>query len=223
MVGALVFELSKVSLEHVRNRAVANLRNVDETLAKRVATGLGMAELPRASKPAAPVKDMELAPSLRLIGKYPPTLKGRAVGVLVTDGIDRKLVQSVTSAAEQAGATVKIIASKVGGVALKDGKKLPADGQLAGMPSVLFDAVVLLLSEEGCAELLRDSAAIDFVSNAYVHLKAIGATEAAKPLLEKANAKQDDGVVDVSADVAPFMKVAASRLWEREPNVRPAN
>ena len=39
---ALVFELSKVSLPHVRARVVGNLRNVDEALAKRVATGLNI-------------------------------------------------------------------------------------------------------------------------------------------------------------------------------------
>jgi catalase len=220
MVSAIVFELSKVSLEHVRIRTLGNLRNVDEALAKRVALGLGV-DLPPASASAAPVLDMELAPSLRLIEKYPPTLKGRAVGVLVTDGIDRKLLQSVTEAVEQAGATAKIIASKVGGIALKGGKKLPADGQLAGMPSQLFDAVVLLLSEAGCAELLNDSAAIDFVSNAFVHLKAIGVTAEAAPLLEKSNVMRDASIVDISSDPATFIKAAARRQWDREPKVRP--
>jgi catalase len=223
MVNAITFELSKVSLEHIRSRVLANLRNVDETLAKRVAAGLGVDDLPRASKPAAPVLDMDAAPSLRLIDKYKPTLKGRVIGVLVTDGVDRKLIQSVTAAAEQAGATVKIIAPKVGGVAPKTGKKLAADGQLAGMPSVLFDAVVLLLSDEGCAALLNDSAAIDFVSNAFVHLKAIGITEQARPLLDKANVKKDAGIIDVSSDADGFVKSAASRQWDREPKVRPPN
>jgi catalase len=223
MVSAFVFELSKVSLEHVRTRVIGNLRNVDETLAKRVATALGLQDLPRAAKAAAPVLDMEAAPSLRLIDKYPPTLKGRAIGVLVTDGADLKLVQSVTAAAEEAGATVKIIASKVGGVILNGGKKLPADGQLAGMPSVLFDAVVLLLSKDGCAALMKNSAAVDFVSNAYAHLKAVGITGHAEPLLAMANARNDAGIVDVSSDLATFMTAAATRQWDREPNVRPAN
>jgi catalase len=220
MVSAMTFELSKVSLEHIRIRVLANLRNVDERLAKRVAAGLGRDDLPRASKPAAPVLDMDLAPSLRLIDKYKPALKGRVIGVLVTDGVDRKLIQSVTTAAEHAGAAVKIIAPKVGGVTPKSGKKLAADGQLAGMPSVLFDAVVLLLSDEGCAALLNDSAAIDFVSNAFVHLKAIGSTSEAAPLLKKANVEVDAGIVDV-ADPTGFVKAAATRQWDREPKVRP--
>jgi catalase len=82
----------------------------------------------------------------------------------------------VRKAAEAEGASVKIIAPKIGGVTLKDGKLLKADGQLAGSPSVIFDAVAVIVSAEGCAQLLNDSAAIDFVHNAFVHLKAIGHT-----------------------------------------------
>jgi catalase len=181
-----------------------------------------MAPVPPASKPAAPILDMDLAPSLRLIDKYPPSLKGRTVGVLVTDGADGKVVDAVVDAVQAAGATVQIVAPKVGGVSLKGGKKCPADGQLAGMPSVLFDAVALVVSTAGCAELLNDSAAIDFVSNAFIHLKAIGMTAEAQALLEKGNVQKDAGVVDIGADAAPFVKAAATRQWDREPKVRPA-
>ena len=62
--------LSKVILEHVRNRIMANLRNVDESLAKRVANGLNM-ELPAKSKAAVEPSDMELSPALRIVGKIP--------------------------------------------------------------------------------------------------------------------------------------------------------
>ena len=39
IASALVFELSKVSIEHIRVRILANLRNVDEDLAKRAGSG----------------------------------------------------------------------------------------------------------------------------------------------------------------------------------------
>ncbi|MBI4755954.1 MAG: hypothetical protein HY778_11210 [Betaproteobacteria bacterium] len=48
----------KVSLEHIRISVMANLRNVDETLAQRVADGIAM-DLPPPSKTAAPVLDMD--------------------------------------------------------------------------------------------------------------------------------------------------------------------
>jgi catalase len=219
LASAIVFELSKCSFEHVRQRILANLQNVDDDLARRVATGLNM-ELPAKADPAVEPKDMDLSPMLRIVGKYPPTLMGRAVGILVTDGTDGALVEAVRKAAEGEGATVKIVAPKVGGVTLKGGDILKADGQLAGSPSVIFDAVVLVVSAEGCAQLLRESAATDFVSNAFVHLKAIGFTAEARPLLDKAGVRVDAGVVDLASGADAFLPPARTRQWDREPSVR---
>jgi catalase len=194
LASALVFELSKVVLEHVRNRIMANLRNVDEDLAMRVANGLNM-DLPTKSKAAVEPQDLDLSPALRIVGKYPESLLGRTVAILVTDGADGRVVRAIRKTAEGEGATVKIVAPKVGGVTLKDGSKLKADGQLAGTPSVLFDAVALVLSEEGCSELLNDGAPIDFAKNAFGHLKAIGFSAHAQPLLDKAGVETDQGVL----------------------------
>ena len=41
--------------------------------------------------PAVKPVDLDLSPALRIYGKYPPTLKGRKVGVLLADGFDLKL------------------------------------------------------------------------------------------------------------------------------------
>jgi len=219
LASAIVFELSKVSLEHVRNRVMGNLRNVDEDLAKRVADGLGMA-LPEKTPAAAEPIDLDPSPAVRLIGKYPDSLKGRKVGVLVTDGADGAVVKAVQDAAKAAGAAVEIIAPKRGGAKLKDGSTLKADHQLAGAPSVLFDAVALVLSADGCKQLLTEGAAIDFAKDAFGHLKAIGHTPEAQPLLDKAGVGADAGVVDLSNGADVFIKSAATRQWDREPKVR---
>ncbi len=219
LASAIVFELSKVSLEHVRNRVMGNLRNVDEDLAKRVADGLGMA-LPEKTPAAAEPIDLDRSPAVRLIGKYPDSLKGRKVGVLVTDGADGAVVKAVQDAAKAAGAAVEIIAPKRGGAKLKDGSTLKADHQLAGAPSVLFDAVALALSADGCKQLLTEGAAVDFAKDAFGHLKAIGHTPEAQPLLDKAGVEADAGVVDLSNGADAFIKPAATRQWDREPKVR---
>jgi catalase len=219
IASALVFELSKVTLAHVRLRILANLLNVDEALAGRVAYGLAM-DLPPPAKAAVEPTKMRASPALRLIKKYPPTLKGRAVAILVTDGADGALVKSVRSAVESAGATIKIVAPRIGGVVLKDGTKLKADGQLAGTPSVLFDAVVLAVSDAGCAHLLNEAAAVDFVRDAFGHLKAIGFSTAAQPLLDKAGVAPDAGVIPLAKGAADFIEVAAVRQWQREPKLR---
>ncbi|MDP3173408.1 MAG: catalase [Phenylobacterium sp.] len=219
LASAIVFELSKVTLDHVRERVLANLQNVDAELANRVAAGLGL-PLPKASKPAVAAQDMEPSPALRIVGKYPPTLKGRAVAILVTEGADGAVVEAVRKAATAEGASVKIIAPKIGGVQLKDGTQLPADGQLAGSPSVLFDAVALVLSEAGCADLLNEGAAVDFAKDAFGHLKAIGYTAQSQPLLDKAGVVPDPGVVDLANGAEAFIAPARTRQWEREPGVR---
>lgn len=219
LASALVFELSKVSLEHVRNRVMSNLVNVDETLARRVADGLAM-PLPTASKSAVEPVDMEPSPALRIVGKYPETLKGRTVGILVSDGADGAMIASIKAAVESDGGAVKIVAPKIGGVRLKDGKTLKADGQLAGTPSVLFDAVAIIVSEAGCAGLVKEGAAIDFARDAFGHLKAIGYSAEAKPLLDKAGVEPDDGIVALGKTAEAFLVPARTRQWVREPKVR---
>ena len=219
IASALVFELSKVNHVHVRTAMVAHLRNIDEDLAKRVADGLAITRLPDAAHPAAPVQDMPPSPAVQIIGKMKPTLEGRSIGILIADGSDGAVIKKLQKAALDAGASVKIVAPKVGGAKLADGSMLEADGQLQGTPSFIFDAVAVVLSDEGAKMLVKESAAIDFVSNAFVHLKAIAATSNAKPLLDKANVMPDAGVVGAE-DVKGFITAASTRQWDREPSVR---
>jgi catalase len=219
IANALVFELSKVSLEHVQLRILANLRNVDETLAKRVAIGMNV-DLPKASVPAIDPQDMKTSPALRIIGKYPASLQGRCVGILVSDDADAALVTAVKNTVEGDGGTVKIVAPKIGGVILKGGTKLKPDNQLAGTPSVMFDAVAIVLSAPGCTALLNDAAATDFVKDAFGHLKAVGFSAEAKPLLEKAGVVADRGVIELSGSAESFLDPARTRQWARESKVR---
>jgi catalase len=219
IASALVFELSKVDHLHVRQAMVGHLRNIDEDLAKRVADGLALAALPDAPPAAAPVQDMDLSPALQIIGKMQDTLAGRTVGILVADGSDGAAIKKLQKAAADAGATVKIVAPKVGGAKLADGSLLEADGQLAGTPSVMFDAVAVILSADGATMLCGEAAAIDFVSDAFGHLKAIAASDGAQSLLDKANVEKDAGVVTAD-DVKGFIAAAKTRQWDREASVR---
>ena len=218
LASALVFELSKVEIAEIRTRMLGNLVNVDPDLAKRVADGLNM-PVPKANPTAAPVLDMDPSPALRIIGGALEfeTLEGRKVGVLVADGSDAAEVNGVVKAVTKAGGKAMIIAPKIGGAKLSDGSLLPADGQLAGTPSVMVDAITVVLSEEGCALLLKEAAAVQFVMDAFGHLKAIGASAAAQPLLDKAGVVPDEGVTGLGADL---VAAGGKRYWAREPGVR---
>lgn len=92
IASAIVFELSKVETPYIRERMVAQLLAVDESLAKRVADGLGMTELPQPIAPTVPVQDLPLSPAIQLIGKAKPTLEGRKVGILIAEGSNAEML-----------------------------------------------------------------------------------------------------------------------------------
>ena len=219
ITSALVFELSKVEHPHIREAMVGHLRHIEEDLAQRVATGLGINELPQAPILAAPVQELELSPALQLIGKMKDTLEGRAIGVLVADGSDPALIDMIRKAVNLAGAQVKMVASKIGNVKLDDGSLLKIDGQLAGTPSVLFDAVALVLSDEAAELFSKEANSIDFVRDAFGHLKAIGVDKGGEVLLKKAGVENDAGVITFGS-VDQFIAAAKTRQWAREASVR---
>jgi catalase len=219
IASALVFELSKVEHLHIREAMVGHLRHIDEDLANRVATGLAFDKIPDAPEVAAPVQEMKPSPALQIIGKMKDTLMGRVIGVLIANGSDGAVIEKIKKAATNAGATVKIVAPKVGGAKLANGSLLAVDGQLAGTPSVLFDAVAIILSDEGAKALSMESAAIDFVRDAYGHLKAIAFDKGGQALIKIANVTQDAGVVDTN-NIDAFITAAKIRQWDREKSVR---
>ena len=219
LAAALVFELSKVETVAVRERMVGNLRHVDEGLAQRVADGLGLPALPPAPPAEVEPQEMPAVPEVRVIGRMRPTLQGRCIGILVDEGSDATVLKALRKAAEKEGAQVKIVAPKIGGATLSDGRHQPADGQLAGTPSVLFDAVAIVLDPAAGKNLAKESAAIDFAAFAWAHLKAIAHDAGAAPLLKAANVGKDPGIVD-AADTAGFIEAARTRQWAREPKLR---
>ena len=213
------FELSKVGTPHVREAVVGHLLHVDADLAQRVADGLGLQTLPPAPATTEPVQDLPLSPALRIIDRMKPTLQGRCIGILVADGSNGTSVANLRKALEKVGATVKIVAPKVGGAVLKDGTLLPADGQLAGTPSAVFDAVASILSPDMGAQLAKEAAAVDWFRDAFGHLKAIAACKGTRAILQAGGIEPDAGVVD-PADVQGFIAAAQTRQWDREPQVR---
>lgn len=140
------------------------------------------------------------------------------LGILLTDGADKELLQMLLTGAQEAGVAVKLIAPQVGGVTLSDGTALAADEKIAGAPSVLFDAVALLLGQGQALKLCTNKAAVDFVADAYGHLKAIGHDGGAQPLLDRAGVSADKGVFVIKTGEDLLGKVA-TRFWERRHQV----
>ncbi|MFZ6875992.1 catalase [Undibacterium sp. Di27W] len=220
IVAALVFELSKVEHPHIRLAMVGHMLHINEELAKRVADGLGIKDLPAAPAIHIEIQDLPASPALGLIDKMKDTLAGRVVGILIADGSDAKALEKLKAAITAAEAKCKIIAPRINGVHLSDGKEAAVDGQLAGNPSVLFDAIVLVLSTGSAKKLTRDMAAKGFVSDAYSHLKAIAYDAGGDILLTAAGIDKDAAVISTDK-LKDFIAAAKTRLWAREEFVRP--
>ena len=202
---------------------VAGLRNVDEGLAETVAEGLGLRDLPAATEPASEPLDLPASPALSILGKGPRALAGRKIGVLVTDGADAETLAALRAAAANEQATVEIIAATVGGVDLSDGTRVPADQQIDGAPSVLYDAVAVIAEPGGARALAARPPARDFVTDAVAHCKFVGYTGGAAVLFEAAGlpadpADSDDGFVSLDEyPVAEFIvRCRQLRHWQRQ-------
>ena len=214
IASAMAFELSKVSLDHARERVVSHLRNVHEDLGKRVAAGIGI-PLPDAAQGFKPAVDLGSSDALSIQKNWHGTLEGRHVAIMFDEGSDKSAIDALVKAVTDAKGVAVTVAPKVGGIKVNGGT-MKADGQIAGSPSVLFDAVALVLTSEAAAKLAGDAAAVGFVADAFAHLKAIGASDGAEVLLGKAGVQPDAGVTDL----AGLPKAATLRYWDREPKVR---
>ena len=224
IIDAFTFELSKVEKLAIRERMVAQLINVDATLAEKIANGLGLKSMPKAATAAKPTRqDLKKSPALSIVLNGPKRFKGRKLGVLVTDGVDSEILNSLKSALEAEGAMIEIVAPKVGGVKASDGSWIEAAQKLDGGPSVLYDAVALLPSESGAQQLANNPAARDFIADAFSHRKFIACVESANPMLAKAGVAVDKGVITLktSSDASAFVATLGElRFWPREATLK---
>ncbi|MFY9885301.1 MAG: catalase [Candidatus Cybelea sp.] len=224
IANAFTFELSKVERVEIRSRMVSQLLNVDEELARRIADGLRLREMPKPAPPArAPVGDLPPSPALSIIRNGPNRFEGRKLGILVSDGVDTDILTELQAAVARANGSVELVAPQVGGVTTGGGRWVEAQQRIDGGPSVLYDAVALLLSEESARALCNSAAAVDFVSDAYAHCKYIGFVAEAMPLIQRCNVPAgEEGIVllEEAADVQTFLEqCGALRVWSREEKV----
>lgn len=226
IAAALVFELSKVQTLVIRERMVAHLLNIDETLASKVGDALGFKAMPKPADAAMPTRqDLDPSPALSIVERGPKRFEGRKLGILVTDGADAQILKSVFDNLTKQNAAFEIIAPKVGGVTLSDGSFLEAHQMIDGGPSVLYDAVALVTSADGVVDLVKEATARDFVADAFSHCKYIGYVTDALPLLEKADIADslDEGTVALEDDKAIglfFEEIGKLRVLGREPSVK---
>ncbi|WP_277184937.1 catalase, partial [Caballeronia sp. BR00000012568055] len=217
IVGGYSFELSKVERKFIRERQLGLLANIDETLAARVAENLGL-PAPKKSASAEELgkSSLQESPMLSIVAKTPPCVKTRKVAILAAKGADAASIQAIKDALAKEGAQAKVISPTLAAPA----EGVEPDATILGMPSIMFDGVIVA-GGAASAKLLSESGdARHFVLESYKHLKAIGAIGDGEDVLAAAHLPSGDDGVAVGSDVAKVMKsfietMGNHRVWSR--------
>jgi len=224
IIAAYSFELGKVEREFIRAREVNEiLANIDLTLAKRVAENLG---LPAPTQGTVEVRktSLERSPALSQANLLPGDIKTRKVAILAANGVDAAAIDAMKKALEAEGAHAKVLGPTSAPVKTADGKALPVDASMEGMPSIAFDAVFVPGGAASIKALSADGVALHYLLEAYKHLKAIALHGEAKQLQDLLKLEADAGLlqgVDVAALTKPFFAaIGEHRVWAREPKAK---
>jgi catalase len=192
IVEALRFELGKVERSPIRERMVGLLGRVDGTLAARVAAGLGLSAIPEVvlplnrsvpagddpmSREPRPIKNaIDRSDPLSMANTVKDTIVTRKVAILASDGVDEASLTRMVKSLTAAGAMPKIVAPRLGYLKASEGGEFLIDFSLLTASSVLFDAVYVPGGARSVQALAAERDAVEFVTEAYRHCKAIAAT-----------------------------------------------
>ncbi|AZD32853.1 Catalase KatE [Pseudomonas chlororaphis subsp. aurantiaca] len=223
IIAAYSFELGKVEREWIRARQVNEiLANIDLELAKRVAQNLGL-PVPKAGTVEVPELTLDHSPSLSQANLLSGDIKTRKVAILAANGVDGKAIDALKKALQAEGAHAKLLGPTSAPVTTADGKTLPVDASMEGLPSVAFDAVFVPGGAKSIQALSGDGVALHYLLEAYKHLKAIALQGEAQQLLEVLKLEVDAGLIvggDAKALKTFFNAIAHHRVWEREPKAK---
>jgi len=136
---------------------VSGLMNVAPELAKAVAGGLGIRDLPVPMPKALTRKvtpEVTTSSALSLFARLGDgTVRARRVALLVADAVDGAPLRALADRLAAEGAVPRFVAIRLGSVTTISGESIDVDVSMEATPSVLYDAVVLPAGEEGVRNL----------------------------------------------------------------------
>jgi catalase len=189
IIRAYRFELTRVQVTAVRQRVIAQLRNVAEELAEAVADGIGMTELPEPLPKMlkrAPKPEVDTSAALSLFARPGEAgIQTRRIAILVAPGSDLEAARALHTALSGAGAVPRFVGIKLGQVSSSDGS-LDVEVSMEAAPSALWDAMIVPGGEEAAAALADSGHAKEFLKDQYRHCKPMLFLGAADSLLEAA-------------------------------------
>jgi catalase len=219
IIAAYSFELGKVERLWIRERQVNEiLANIDLELAGRVAQNLGL-PAPKAPTVAERKTSLARSPALSQANLLPGGIKTRKVAILAANGVDGAAISAFQKALNAEGAHAKLLGPTSAPVTTADGKQLPVDASMEGLPSVAFDAVFVPGGAASIKALSSDGVALHYLLEAYKHLKAIALHGDAGQLLDVLRLEADAGLIvgkDAQLFKALFAAMAEHRVWDRE-------
>ena len=235
LADAYTFELGKCTYNHIKERMLYILNQIEEDLASKVAKGLGM-EIPTeidtplnqaigadadVEKHQPPQKKVYLDKSEALSQTHLSgnSIVSRKIATLVSDGFDGEALMNMKNALEEKGAIIQLIATHGGTVTCDKGKNHQVDAALLTTESVLFDAIFVPGGEESVKDLLTEAKAKKFINESLMHCKAIAVSKEGEQLLDATYGKdfKDDQAVFINQSADDFAKAIANhRNWNRE-------
>lgn len=233
IIGAYSFELSKVTDPKIRERELAILYQIDETLASRVGENLNITppkeldpltlQFVRQNHPNYPIKpkkpEVEKSAALSMkVKEGKGTIETRKVAFLVDNGVSKASIDALKSALEKEGAEAVLIGPKVGPLKLKEGGTTDIAHTYFTDKSVLYDAVYTPAGDSVGA-LKANPDYYEFLNEAYTHCKALAFAKGTESLMEKSFVEKDAGVIleeggNWTQEFVNAMKM--HRIWERE-------
>jgi catalase len=144
-------------------------------------------------------------------------IRGRKIAILTAAGVDGGSVTRTRAALSNAGAVVRLIAARLGGIETSNDESLESDATFETLPSVLFDAVVVPDGGGAADQLAALGDAREFLQAQYRHCKAILMLGTGERVVEAAGVPIRDGSDwAIVRDITSFMDaVGKHRNWDR--------
>ncbi len=230
---AYTFELGKCTHKHVKSRMLWMINQIDETLAQKVADGLGM-EIPATidqpinqaigadedvekHQPGPKKIYLDKSPALSQTKNKFDTIATRKIAVLAADGFSMKSFKKFKEALEAKKAEVCIVAPHGGTIQCDENMKHEVDFSINTTESVLFDAVYIVGGTKSVEELASHPKFLKFINEAYKHCKALAFDKDAEKLIELTYVeKENDKAVILGSKVDQFIDaISKHRNWDR--------
>ncbi|TXE07761.1 catalase [Gelidibacter salicanalis] len=236
VTDAYIFELGKCTYQHIQERMLYVVAQIDEDLAQKVAKGLGLkvpksideplnqaigadADVAKFQPPKKKVY-LEKDPALSQSNTKFDSIETRQVAVLVGDGFKMSELNTMKAALEKEGAMIKVVAPHGGTVKSDSGEEQKVDAAIATTESVLYDAIYVPGGKNSIKALKENAKYTKFINEALKHCKAIAADGEGVEFLETTHVSEfkEDAAICLNSEPQKFINAMKQhRNWKRMP------